>query len=51
MASISTPDLEGILEQKGILGAVQRLNLNYSLDTWVYHVFEITEIRIFSNFK
>lgn len=54
MASISTPDLEGILEQKGILGAVQRLNLNYSLDTWVYHdrkahkVFVDAGIRLFS---
>lgn len=54
MSSISTPDLEGILEQKGILGMVQRLNLNYSLDTWVYHdrkerkVFVDTGIRLFS---
>ena len=54
MSSISTPDLEGILEQKGILGAVQRLNLNYSLDTWVYHdrkahqVFVDAGIRLFS---
>lgn len=54
MSSISTPDLEGILEQKGILGMVQRLNLNYSLDTWVYHdrkahnVFVDAGIRLFS---
>lgn len=54
MASISTPDLEGILEQKGILGVVQRLNLNYSLDTWVYHdrkahkIYADTGIRLFS---
>lgn len=54
MASISTPDLEGILEQKGILGLVQRLNLSYSLDTWVYHdrkehkVFVDAGIRLFS---
>ena len=54
MASISTPDLEGILEQKGILGMAQRLNLNYSLDTWVYHdrkehkVFVDAGIRLFS---
>lgn len=54
MTSISTPDLEGILEQKGILGVVQRLNLNYSLDTWVYHdrkehkVFVDAGIRLFS---
>lgn len=45
MASISTPDLDGILEQNGILGMVQRLNLNYSLDTWVYH--DRTEHRVF----
>lgn len=54
MASISTPDLEGVLEQKGILGVVQRLNLNYSLDTWVYHdrkahkIYADTGIRLFS---
>lgn len=54
MSSISTPDLEGILEQKGILGVVQRLNLNYSLDTWVYYdrkehkVYADAGIRIFS---
>lgn len=54
MSSISTPDLEGILEQKGILGVVQRLHLNYSLDTWVYHdrkehkVFVDAGIRLFS---
>lgn len=54
MASISTPDLEGILEQKGILGMVQRLNLNYSLDSWVYYdrkahnVFVDAGIRLFS---
>lgn len=54
MSSISTPDLEGILEQKGILGVVQRLNLNYSLDTWVYHdrkahkIYADTGIRFFS---
>jgi hypothetical protein len=54
MSSISTPDLEGILEQKGILGMVQRLNLNYSLDNWVYHdrkehkVYVDTGIRLFS---
>jgi len=50
----SFPDLEGILEQKGILGMAQRLNLNYSLDTWVYHdrkahnVFVDAGIRLFS---
>lgn len=54
MASISTPDLEGVLEQKGILGVVQRLNLNYSLDTWVYYdrkehkVYADAGIRLFS---
>ena len=54
MASISTPDLEGVLEQKGILGVVQRLNLNYSLDTWIYHdrkahkIYADTGIRLFS---
>lgn len=54
MAAISTPDLEGILEQKGILGVTQRLNLNYSLDTWVYHdkkehkVYVDSGIRLFS---
>jgi hypothetical protein len=54
MASISTPDLEGILEQKGILDAVKRLELNYSLDTWVYYdrkehkVFADAGIRLFS---
>lgn len=54
MASISTPDLEGILEQKGILGVTQRLNLNYSLDTWVYYdrkehkVYVDSGIRLFS---
>ena len=54
MSSISTPDLEGILEQQGILGVIQRLNLNYSLDTWVYYdrkehkVYADAGIRIFS---
>jgi hypothetical protein len=54
MASISTPDLEGILEQQGILGVIQRLNLNYSLDTWVYYdrkehkVYVDSGIRLFS---
>lgn len=54
MESISTPDLEGILEQKGILGVVQRLNLNCSLDTWTYHdrkehkVYVDAGIRLFS---
>ena len=54
MASISTPDLEGILEQKGILDAVKRLELNYSLDSWVYYdrkahkVYADAGIRLFS---